>query len=51
MITSLSSFPIDNQLIVNTITFFKPSELTGAYNNSTPSLALLTAQQKLANLQ
>ena len=51
MITSLPSFSMENQLIVNAITSFKPPELAGAYNNSTPGLALLTDQQKLANLQ
>ena len=38
--------PNDNQPIVNTITFFKISESVKTNNNSTPSIVMLTAQQK-----
>ena len=48
--TSLPSTTIDDQFIAHNITLFKPLELTGI-NNSNPCKALLTAQQKLDNLQ
>ena len=49
--TSLPSNSIDNQFIINNIISFKPSEPTGTTTKSQPGLALLTAKQKLANLQ
>ena len=49
--TSLPSNPIDNQLIINNIISFKPSEPTGTTTKYQPGLALLTAKQKLTNLQ
>ena len=42
---------VDNRLIVNDITPFKSSEPTRTYNNSNNGKFLLTAQQKLDNLQ
>lgn len=42
---------VDNRLIVNDITPFKSSEPTRTNNNSNNGKLLLTAQQKLDNLQ